>query len=468
MNKKQLMRLGVPADCVRLAVDAVQWAAKSKKADVAKPKKLIPKILDTPEVWLTDADYGDFARGLIAWRNADHRDSSIEYCQWGEDIDDNSRRQMENACRLPMAVSAALMPDAHRGYGLPIGGVLALEGAVVPYAVGVDIACRMRMTVTDLPVEMVEENDSAKCEELDKALEHGTCFGTGQEWKRPYQHDVLDEDWTITAVTREVKDRARRQLGTSGSGNHFVEWGIITLPEADFGLEAGRYVALLSHSGSRGAGARVCQRYSDIARRKLPARFRNDSQLRHLGWLNLDDQEGQEYWAAMNLMGRYAAANHLVIHNNVMRLSGAEVLATVENHHNFAWLEEHDGRELVVHRKGATPAGAGVPGVIPGNMADSAFVVRGRGLDASLHSAAHGAGRRMSRTEAKRRFRWGEWRDHLKKRNVRLLSAGLDEVPGAYKNIHEVMAAQTDLVDIVAEFQPRIVKMCGDGSRAED
>jgi tRNA-splicing ligase RtcB len=170
----------------------------------------------------------------------------------------------------------------------------------------------------------------------------------------------------------------------------------------------------------------------------------------------------------MNLMGRYASANHLVIHNNVTRLAGAEVLATVENHHNFAWEEEHNGQMLYVHRKGATPAGAGVLGVIPGNMADSAFVVRGKGLAASLNSASHGAGRRMSRTAAKKQFRWGEWRDHLQKRNVRLLSAGLDEVPGAYKNIHEVMAAQTDLVEIVGEFQPRIVKMCGDGSRAED
>jgi tRNA-splicing ligase RtcB len=468
MNKKQLIRLGVPEDCVPLAVDALQRAGRSAKTGLDKPKRLIPKILDAPEVWLPHADYGDFARGLIQWRNSDQRDTMIEYSQWGDDIDKASRAQMENACRLPMAVSAALMPDAHSGYGLPIGGVLGLAGAVVPYAVGVDIACRMRLTITDLPVDIVEKNDPPQCQLFDQALERGTCFGTGQEWKRPYDHDVLDEDWTITAVTREIRNRARAQLGTSGSGNHFVEWGIITFPADELGLEAGRYVALLSHSGSRGAGARVCQRYSEIATRKLPARFRNDSQLRHLGWLKLDEQEGQEYWAAMNLMGRYAAANHYVIHQNVLRLAGAEVLATVENHHNFAWEEIHDGQPLIVHRKGATPAGAGVLGVIPGNMADSAFVVRGKGNPASLNSASHGAGRRMSRTAAKRQFRWGEWRDHLHRKNVRLLSAGLDEVPGAYKNIHDVMAAQSDLVEIVGEFMPRIVKMCGDGSRAED
>ena len=167
-------------------------------------------------------------------------------------------------------------------------------------------------------------------------------------------------------------------------------------------------------------------------------------------------------------MGRYASANHHIIHQNVTRRAGAESLATIENHHNFAWQEQHQERSVVVHRKGATPAGKGVLGVIPGTMADSAFLVRGKGNEASLHSASHGAGRRFSRTEAKRRFQWRDWQKQLKERKVRLLSAGLDEVPGAYKDIHEVMAAQRELVEIVGEFKPKIVKMCGDGSRAED
>lgn len=468
MNKKQLIRLGVPEDCVPAAVEAIQRAARDERTAANKPKKLLPRVLEAPEVWIADADYGEFAKALIHWRNSDQKESSIGFCQWGRDLDDASREQMKNACRLPMAVGAALMPDAHSGYGLPIGGVLALEGAVVPYAVGVDIACRMRLTITDLPVDVVATNDPRKCEPFDRALEKGTLFGTGGRWSRPHDHEVLDEDWTITAVTRENKDRARGQLGTSGSGNHFVEWGILTLPEDELGVSAGQYVALLSHSGSRGAGAMVCKRYSEIATRKLPARFRNDSQMRHLGWLSIDSEEGQEYWAAMNLMGRYAAANHEIIHRNVVKLAGATALAAVENHHNFAWAETHGGRQVFVHRKGATPAAPGVAGVIPGNMADSAFVVRGKGNPASLDSASHGAGRRMSRTEAKRRFRWREWQDHLRHKNVRLLSAGIDEVPGAYKDIHEVMAAQTDLVDVIGEFQPRIVKMCGDDSRPED
>ena len=212
----------------------------------------------------------------------------------------------------------------------------------------------------------------------------------------------------------------------------------------------------------------MCQRYSEMARKMAPAQIRNHSQIRHLAWLSMDTQEGQEYWAAMNLMGRFASANHHVIHKNVVKLAGGHSLATVENHHNFAWKEEHNGKQLYVHRKGATPAGKGVLGVIPGNMADSAFIVRGRGNDDSLRSASHGAGRCMSRTAAKKAFNWRQWKDHLVQKNVRLLAGGLDEVPGAYKNIHDVMAAQRDLVEVVGEFMPRIVMMCGDGSRPED
>lgn len=466
MNKRQLITLGVPEDCIPAAIAAVQVGARDKGQEA--PKKLIPKLVVAPDVYLSNEIYGDLAQAIIEYRNNDVPLSEIEYSSWGADFDDASISQIRNACKLPVSRAAALMPDAHSGYGLPIGGVLGCENAIIPYGVGVDIACRMKLTITDLPADLMVENNAAKCRELDRALEKGTCFGTGKSWKQTKHHDVLDEDWTITAVTREVRDRAVKQLGTSGSGNHFVEWGLLSLPQADFGLEAGKYVALLSHSGSRGPGAMTCQRYTDIAKKQAPAKIRNDRQLRHLCWLDMDTQEGQEYWAAMNLMGRFASANHEVIHRTVTKLAGAQSLATIENHHNFAWLEKHNGQELYVHRKGATPAGEGELGVIPGNMADSCFVVRGKGNADSLRSASHGAGRRMSRTKAKQLFHWKEWQQHLSKKNVRLLAGGLDEVPGAYKNIHEVMAAQADLVDVVAEFLPKIVMMCGDGSRPED
>jgi tRNA-splicing ligase RtcB len=196
--------------------------------------------------------------------------------------------------------------------------------------------------------------------------------------------------------------------------------------------------------------------------------------LKYLAWLDLDSQEGREYWEAMNLMGRYASANHECIHRHVAAAVGARAVAYVENHHNFAWKERHDPgdgggeRELIVHRKGATPAGRGVLGMIPGSMAAPGFVVRGRGGAGSLRSASHGAGRVMSRTKAKETFAWGNVNRELKAKNVHVISAGIDEVPGVYKDIHQVMAQQADLVEVVARFDPRLVKMAPAGERAED
>lgn len=466
MNKKKLMAMGVPVTAVVPAITCIQQAAQDRE-NKRKPQLVIAEILQSPESFLQDPVWSGFAEALIEDRQYEP-ESSIGFQVFGADIDQQALFQMQQACRVPGARAAAVMPDAHVGYGLPIGGVLATEGLVIPYAVGVDIACRMRLSITDLPADLVEENDPKHCHDLDKALERGTLFGTGGKFKNRHQHDVFDRDWTVTAVTRENKDRAWSQLGSSGSGNHFVEWGVIELPQDDLGLPAGRYVGLLSHSGSRGAGAAVCSRYSQIARQSLPPRYKDDSHLAHLAWLSLSAQAGQEYWAAMNLMGHYAAANHEVIHESVLRLAGAQPLAVIENHHNFAWEEEHDGKSLIVHRKGATPAGAGTLGVIPGSMAAPCYVVRGKGGSGSIDSASHGAGRQMSRTAALAKFKWAEWKDHLRYKNVRLLAGGLDEVPGAYKDIRQVMAAQQDLVETLATFHPRIVMMCGDGSRAED
>ena len=149
------------------------------------------------------------------------------YRRWGNDLEPESVRQMENACRLPVAVRGALMPDAHVGYGLPIGGVLATRNAVVPYAVGVDIACRMKMSVLDLPPDDVT-GDAAT---LTKAIESETRFGVGASFKNRRDHDVMDADWSVTPLTRTLKDKAWSQLGTSGSGNHFVEFGTLTVEE---------------------------------------------------------------------------------------------------------------------------------------------------------------------------------------------------------------------------------------------
>lgn len=467
MNARQLEKLGVPRLCMTQAIGAVQKiVAQNRRVERDSRinlKEAIRECVSDPDAHTNDALLGELATAMVD-ELAFVRPEPIDYPTWGaEGIDDGAHTQMRQACSLPNAVGGALMPDAHIGYGLPIGGVLALENAVVPYAVGVDIACRMKMSVLDIaPSTMDDQFDRYR-----KALEGGTRFGVGVGYENRQSHDVLDQDWSVSQITRRNKDKAWKQLGTSGSGNHFVEFGEFTLTADDdeLNLKAGTYVALLSHSGSRGAGASVCSTYSTIARQRLPKRYED---LGRLAWLDLDSDAGQEYWAAMNLMGDYASANHDVIHQNVSQLLGAEIISGVENHHNFAWIEEHDGKEVVVHRKGATPAGDGVLGVIPGSMADPAFIVRGKGNAASLKSAAHGAGRRMSRTKAKEKFSWNSTRKNLEKRGIRVLSAGADEVPGVYKNIRDVMKRQEDLVDIVGEFHPRIVKMCGDGSRAED
>jgi tRNA-splicing ligase RtcB len=360
-----------------------------------------------------------------------------------------------------VAVRGALMPDAHRGYGLPIGGVLATRGAVIPYAVGVDIACRMKMTVLDLPPDTLR----GQPDRLAKAIEVETRFGVGASFERRRGHDVMDEDWDVSPVTRRNRDKAWSQLGTSGSGNHFVEFGVFEVDHGDLGLVPGTYLALLSHSGSRGTGASVADHYSQLAMRRHPEL---PKELTHLAWLDLDQEAGQEYWAAMDLMGKYAAANHACIHRHVAKHLGADVLLDLENHHNFAWKEEHDGEVVIVHRKGATPAGEGVLGIIPGSMASTTYVVRGKGSAASLRSAAHGAGRVMSRTQAKKSFVWSTVNKYLKEKGVTVLSAGLDEVPGVYKDIDDVMAAQRDLVEPVARFQPKLVKMAPAGERPED
>lgn len=462
MNTTQLRKLGVPDECIGTAIQAIQMAVKEEILRGNEIKKLIGNLVAAPSDYVSHPQFGSLAQSVIDAANFT-RPAPIPYEIWGgDDIDDACRAQMRQACALPMAVGAALMPDAHVGYGLPIGGVLALENAVVPYAVGVDIACRMKLSVLDVPVPELSENFFR----FKNAIEKGTRFGVGSTHERPQQHNVMDADWTITRITREHRDKAWKQLGTSGSGNHFVEFGQLTLPQKDdeLGLDAGEYVALLSHSGSRGTGAAVCDTYSNIARSRLPKRYED---LGRLAWLDLNDEAGQEYWAAMNLMGDYAAANHDVIHRLVSQIVGAHIIAGVENHHNFAWKEIHGDRELIVHRKGATPAGQGVLGVIPGSMADPAFVVRGKGNAASLQSASHGAGRRMSRTAARDKYTWRAVQRDLEVKGIRVLSAGADEVPYVYKNILDVMRQQQDLVETVARFDPKIVKMSDDG-KAED
>ena len=465
MKARELNNVGVPkGPAMKIAFAAVARAAK-QGVGKQELREQIKNVVTSPNSYTEHVLYGDLAQTLIDTSAAQARyvarEAPAPYRRWGEDLEAGALQQMEHAVRLPVAVAGALMPDAHQGYGLPIGGVLATKNCVIPYAVGVDIACRMKLTVLDAPVSTLQDEQ----ERLRNAVERETRFGIGASFKRKHDHAVMDEDWSITKTTSDQKDRAWKQLGTSGSGNHFVEFGVLTLAKEDLGLQAGTYLALLSHSGSRGTGATVASHYSKLAMEQHPELPR---ELAHLSWLDLDQAEGMEYWEAMQLMGKYAAANHELIHRSIANHLGMDVLLDVENHHNFAWKEVHQGEEIVVHRKGATPAGEGVLGIIPGSMGTAGYVVRGKGEPESLRSASHGAGRRMSRTAAKKQFNWKDSKRFLDERGVTLISAGLDEVPMAYKDIEVVMNAQQDLVHAIARFDPRLVKMAPAGERPED
>lgn len=381
-----------------------------------------------------------------------------------ENIEEGAKKQMQTAMKLPVTVAGALMPDAHQGYGLPIGGVLATNNAVIPYGVGVDIGCRMALSIFDLPADYLETNR----DDLKNILLNSSRFGAGNGFLKHERidHEVLENNqFQENPFVKQLKDKAWTQLGSSGGGNHFVEFGRMEFAQddAELGIPKGTYLALLTHSGSRGLGAMIANHYTKLAMDicKLPY------EAKHLAYFDLNSAEGQEYWLAMNLAGDYASACHEVIHQKVFNALGAERLAMVENHHNFAWKEQWKGEELIVHRKGATPAAKGVLGIIPGSMAAPGFLVRGKGEEKAIQSASHGAGRLMSRTQAKKVISKPELNAILQDLGITLIGADLDEAPMAYKNIHEVMDAQKDLVETVATFHPKIVRMADDGSRED-
>lgn len=384
-----------------------------------------------------------------------HLRATGEFNVYGrKQISSNAYQQMEMVMRLPIAEKGALMPDAHQGYGLPIGGVLATKNEVIPYGVGMDIGCRMALSIYDIKPEFL----SRYSYQLKTALKERTNFGTGGELKIAQEHEVLDNHrFQETALLRQLHGKAVKQLGTSGSGNHFVEFGIVELVEDNgFGLAAGQYVGLLSHSGSRGFGATIAKYYSDKAfeMSTLPR------EVRHLSWLDMNTELGQEYWLSMNLAGDYAKACHDQIHHHLSKYMGIKAVTKVENHHNFAWKEiQPDGQELIVHRKGATPAAKGELGVIPGSMTAAGYIVRGRGESRSLFSASHGAGRKMSRKNARESYTNSAMKKVLSSNGVTLIGGGVDEAPIAYKDIHQVMNAQQDLVDVLGTFIPKIVRM---------
>lgn len=469
INGNELMELGFPQG----QIIGIALKINSKRNGFNRDLMMahFKQVLETPENYIDDAIFSKLAVALIEKANEKPEDfiqlnpNPNAFSAYGLDqIEDGARKQMEVAMQLPVTVAGALMPDAHQGYGLPIGGVLATKNAIIPYGVGVDIGCRMALSVYDIPEAFYYENEDKFKREL---IAH-TKFGAGHGFhgQSKSDHSVLESPlFAQHSFIKNLKDKAWSQLGSSGGGNHFVEFGIMEFAEADeiLNIPKGKYLALLTHSGSRGFGATVAGHYTKMAKDvcKLPEVARN------LAYLDMNTDLGQEYWIAMNLAGDYASACHEIIHTKMERALGAIVLAKVENHHNFAWKEIWNNEEVIVHRKGATPAGKGVMGIIPGSMTAPGFLVRGKGEENAINSASHGAGRQMSRTKAIQNITQTEMKTILKDHGVTLIGAGLDEAPMAYKDIHQVMAAQQELVDVVAKFTPKLVRMADDGSRED-
>lgn len=436
---------------------------ESAYGDLPKEEQLtiLAQMLASPADYLEDNQLAILAEALLPPKQEEIiplLDEARGYTIYGaEGIEAGALNQMDTAMRLPVSVAGALMPDAHQGYGLPIGGVLATKDAVIPYAVGVDIGCRMSMSLYAIDSAFL----TRQSEQLKRILLDNTRFGTAT-FKNPKDHAIMERpEFATIPIVKSLKDRAYSQLGSSGGGNHFVEFGVVELHDAEneFGLPTGQYLAALSHSGSRGLGASIAGHYTNLAMENC----RLPQEARHLAWLDLNTAEGQEYWLAMNLAGDYASACHHQIHERLAIALGEQPLAVVENHHNFAWKEKDAaGNKVIVHRKGATPAGQGVLGIIPGSMATPGFIVRGKGEASSLNSASHGAGRVMSRTKAKQTLSLPQVQRYLQEAGVEVIGSGLDEAPMVYKDIRQVMQSQQDLVEVVGTFTPKIVRMCGD------
>ncbi|QNA44959.1 RtcB family protein [Lacibacter sediminis] len=461
ISGKELRAIGYPeGPVISVAMNVMQKNYKHHTKE--EVMELLKAVLASPANYLDDAVLALIAKQLMPEEKESEGELSlnqngIQFNVFGsEHIEQSAMHQMYTAAKLPVAVAGALMPDAHHGYGLPIGGVLATENAVIPYGVGVDIGCRMCLSIFDIDPKDLVQKEAFFAREIGEA----TLFGSGAQFKQSEDHEVMDNELFFELpLLKNLHGRAWKQLGSSGSGNHFVEFGVVEIAEKDevLGVEAGKYVGLLSHSGSRALGANIANHYTKLAisKRRLPQDAKN------LAWLTLDEEEGMEYWLAMNLAGDYASACHHVIHQKIAKQLGRKPIKRVENHHNFAWKEKWEGRDVIVHRKGATPAGKDVLGIIPGSMTAAGFIVKGKGEMASVNSASHGAGRLMSRSRAMQSVTHKALKDELKKHGVKLMGGGLDEAPFAYKDIELVMQSQQSLVDVVGKFTPKIVKMDG-------
>ena len=358
----------------------------------------------------------------------------------------NTVTQMQNCMRVGNVVAGAICADGHLGYAQPVGGVIAYEKQISISGVGFDIGCGNMAVRLDTPFSAVGH----KAADLLKEITRVVSFGVGRTNDERAEHDLFDDDvaWDASGM-RDYKQKARAQLGTVGSGNHYV----------DLMYDDSGHVWIGVHFGSRGLGHTCATRY-------LKAAGGNDGMNVPPAVLNEDSEIGARYIAAMELAGRYAYAGREWVVERVRQIVGGSVLESVHNHHNYAWREHHFGKDVWVVRKGATPAFPGQRGFVGGSMGDDAVIVEGVAGGQSvgaLNSTVHGAGRLFGRMEAKRRFKRAEMDAWLTERGVTLRGADLDESPMAYRRLPEVLSHHAGSIKVVHTLRPFAVAMAGDG-----
>jgi tRNA-splicing ligase RtcB len=366
---------------------------------------------------------------------------------WLKDVNQVERGALEqalNLTRLPFSFrQVALMPDVHVGYGMPIGGVLAAEETIIPYAVGMDIGCGMHAVKTPYAA------DEFAAIRLKKAMAQiSAAIPQGFKWHQSAQKSpVLDRMPTRLPLFQQEEKRVRKQLGTLGGGNHFIE---LQTDE-----ENGLWIMI--HSGSRNVGKQTAEFFHKKAKEVCRKR-RADLPTSELSYLPLDTDDGQDYVTAMEWCLTFARENRRRMMEVILDILEFPATDRLDVHHNYAAREDHFDNSVWIHRKGATRAGAGERGIIPGSMGSSSYIVTGKGNAESFLSCSHGAGRRMGRREARRKIGVDEVLRDMKARGIEVSADNFRELPEeatqAYKNIDQVMEQQADLVEIQTKLTP--------------
>ena len=389
---------------------------------------------------------------------------------WCENCEEGAVKQAVNLAHHPALVHhVALMPDAHQGYGMPIGGVVAAKGTVIPAAVGVDIGCGMIATETDIPAEAFAEMSFRRA--FQEKLKERIPVGEGVSHRVTQDWEGFEEYTAHNGMRSSLwpSKLDRMNLGTLGGGNHFIELQKSTALDGSGDPECGAKVWLMIHSGSRNLGKRIEEHYHRIAAR-MCERFHTPLPDKDLAFLPIDEPAGHDYFTDMLFALRYAKENRRRMMETMKAtlaefVPGANFVRTIDIHHNYAAFEEHFGEKVCVHRKGATSAKLDEIGIIPGSMGTASYIVRGLGNPDSFMSCSHGAGRRMSRIAASTTLtveecdkamdgivceRWHKYKGFGKAKG----RLDLSEAPQAYKDIEDVIASEPDLVEPLVRLVP--------------